>query len=516
MTRQRRNLVVVLGDQLSPQLASFQGFDPSRDLILMAEVMAEATYVRHHKQKIAFIFSAMRHFADALRQDGLPVRYTMIDDPENAGSFTGEVLRAIETFSPERIIVTEPGEWRVLKEIQDWRRLTGLPVEILDDHRFLCSRSAFAAFARGRSRMTMELFYRDMRRKTGLLMEGDMPIGGKWNFDSDNRKPAKPDLLRPRRRTFAPDPTTQTVIETVERLFPHHFGSLSRFGFAVTRQDAERLLEDFIRDHLPAFGATQDAMLADDPFLNHALLSFYINIGFLDPLSVSRAAERAYLEGHAPLNAVEGFIRQIIGWREYVRGVYWLKGPDYAQENFLDHHRPLPAFYWTGKTAMNCVSSVVRQTADLAYAHHIQRLMITGNFALLAGLDPHAVHEWYLEVYADAFEWVELPNVIGMSQFADGGFLGTKPYAASANYINRMSDYCGSCAYDPKKRTGEGGCPFNALYWDFLARHEDKLGGNHRLAQPYATWNRMGPLERQAIRAEAEAFLSRLDRAQPV
>lgn len=511
-----RNLVVVLGDQLSRNLTSLSGFDPARDLILMVEVMAEATYVRHHKQKIAFIFSAMRHFAEALKQDGFPVRYTCIDDPDNAGSFTGEVRRAVEACAPQRIIVTEPGEWRVLQEIEDWERLTGLPVDILEDRRFLCSRSAFAAFARGRSRMTMEFFYRDMRKKTGLLMEGDLPVGGKWNFDIENRKPAPPDLLRPKRRTFAPDQMTRAVLETVERLFPQHFGSLSHFGFAVTVQEAEQVLDDFIRDHLPAFGATQDAMLTDDPFLDHALLSFYLNIGFLDPLSVSRAAERAYLEGHAPLNAVEGFIRQIIGWREYVRGVYWLKGPDYAHENFLDHRRPLPAFYWTGKTVMNCVSTVVRQTADLAYAHHIQRLMITGNFALLAGIDPHAVHEWYLEVYADAFEWVELPNVIGMSQFADGGFLGTKPYAASANYINRMSDYCTTCAYDPKKRTGEGACPFNALYWDFLARHEERLAGNHRLAQPYATWNRMSPSDREEIRKQAAVFLSRLDSGKPV
>lgn len=516
MAKRLRNLVVVLGDQLSPHIASLETFDPECDLVLMAEVMAEATYVRHHKMKIAFLFSAMRHFAAALMQVGFQVRYTKIDDPENAGSFTGEVIRAVKALGPERIVVTEPGEWRVLQEIEDWRRLTGLPVDILEDTRFLCTRRAFAAFARGRTRLTMEFFYREMRRKTGLLMEGAEPAGGRWNLDAENRKPAATDLLRARRRTYSPDAVTKSVIDTVERLFPHHFGSLKDFGFAVTRAEAELLLEDFINDHLPAFGATQDAMLWDDPFLNHALLSFYINIGFLDPLAVSRAAERAYLEGRAPLSAVEGFIRQIIGWREYVRGVYWLKGPDYVRENYLAHHRPLPAFYWSGKTAMNCVSRVVRQTEERAYAHHIQRLMITGNFALLAGIDPYAVHEWYLEVYADAYEWVEVPNVIGMSQFADGGFLGTKPYAASANYINRMSDYCRGCAYDPKKRTEENACPFNALYWDFLARHQAKLGSNHRLAQPYAAWNRMSPTEKTAIRRQAATFLSRLDKSEEV
>ena len=508
-----RNLVFVLGDQLSPGLSSLDGFDPARDLILMAEVRAEATYVRHHKQKIAFIFSAMRHFAEELREAGFPLRYTGIEDDGNAGSFTGELLRAVEVHRPERILVTEPGEWRVLREIEGWQTATGVPVEIRADRRFLCSREDFAAWAKGRKSLTMEFFYRDMRRRTGLLMRGGEPLGGRWNFDAENRKPAGADLLRPRHLRFPPDAMTREAIATVERLFPKNFGKTASFGFAVTRADAERALDSFITDFLPRFGETQDAMVSGDPFLNHSLLSFYINIGFLDPLGVCRAAERAHLEGHVPLNAAEGFIRQIIGWREYVRGVYWLKGPDYARENFFGNSRRLPAFYWTGETDMNCIATVVGETAEHAYAHHIQRLMITGNFALLAGIDPFQVHEWYLEVYADAYEWVELPNTIGMSQFADGGFLGTKPYAASANYINRMSDYCGTCRYDPKQRTGPKACPFNALYWDFLIRNRDRLSDNHRLAQPYATWGRIAGKDQRAIRAQAEAFLEKLDAA---
>lgn len=357
----------------------------------------------------------------------------------------------------------------------------------------------------------MEFFYRDMRRRTGLLMDGDKPVGGRWNFDAENRNPAKPDLFRPERPQFPADDTTRAVMDMVEARFAGHMGTVEGFNLPVTRADAERAADLFMTRFLPGFGETQDAMLRGDPFLNHSLLSPAINLGLLDPLDLCRQAERAYLEGHAPLNAVEGFIRQIIGWREYVRGVYWLFMPDYARSNVLEARRPLPDFFWTGRTGMACLSTVIGETIDNAYAHHIQRLMITGNFAMLAGLDPHAVHEWYLEVYADAFEWVELPNVIGMSQFADGGRLGSKPYAAGGAYISRMSDYCGTCRYDVKRKTGEGACPFNALYWDFLDRNGEKLSGNRRLAQPYATWRRMDEAQRDGYRRSARMFLDRLD-----
>lgn len=511
-----RHLIPILGDQLSPSLASLADADPACDVILMAEVMTEATYVRHHKQKIAFIFSAMRHFAEELRANGLTVRYTRLDDAGNAGSLRGELRRACEVLKPKAVIVTEPGEWRVLDDIKGWRQLLGCPVEIRPDTRFVCSHNEFRAWADGRKELTMEFFYREMRRKTGLLMEGDQPAGGRWNYDTENRKPAEPDLLRPKRRGIAPDAITRDVLALVEDRFQDHIGRTDKFSLAVTRADAEELQDAFIADHLAQFGETQDAMLSADPFLNHALLSFYINIGFLDPLAVCRAAERAYLEGDAPINAVEGFIRQILGWREYVRGVYWLKMPDYVEGNFLNAHRRLPDFFWTGETDMACLSTVIGETIDHAYAHHIQRLMVTGNFALIAGLHPHQVHEWYLEVYADAYEWVELPNVIGMSLFADGGILGSKPYAASGNYISKMSDYCSGCRYDVKKKTGEGACPFNALYWDFLDRNGEKLSGNRRLAQPYATWRRMSDAQRQDYRATAARFLTKLDAGERV
>jgi deoxyribodipyrimidine photolyase-related protein len=505
-----RHLILVLGDQLSPKLSSLAAIRKDVDVVVMCEVMEEATYVSHHKKKIAFIFSAMRHFADELRQAGFHVHYVTLDDPGNSGSFAGELARAVERFKPEAVRVTEPAEWRVLEHMKSLSEQVVCAVDILPDERFICSHAEFAAWAKGRKSLTMEYFYRDMRRKTGLLMQDGAPLGGRWNFDSENRKPASPDLLRPRRHATAPDAVTLQVIELVEQVFPNNFGTTAGFKFAVTRSDAERALDAFVEDYLPQFGETQDAMLQSDPVLNHSLISFYLNNGLLDPLSVCRAAERSYFQGLSPLNSVEGFIRQIIGWREYVRGIYWLYMPDYAGSNFFGNTRPLPSFYWTGKTEMNCVATVVSETSANAYAHHIQRLMITGNFAMLAGVDPGAIHRWYLEVYADEYEWVELPNVIGMSQYADGGKLASKPYAASANYISRMSDYCESCHYDPRLRIGARACPFNALYWDFLARNHEKLRGNLRLKQVYATWERMENSDRIALRRQAEEFLARL------
>ncbi|WP_426131036.1 cryptochrome/photolyase family protein [Pararhizobium sp. PWRC1-1] len=511
-----RHLIFVLGDQLSMSLSSLVDADPNRDVILMCEVLEEATYVPHHKLKIALIFSAMRHFADELRARGFDVRYTRLDDPDNSGSFSGELTRAIAAVSPEGIVCTEGSEWRVVQAMENWQSALRIPAEIRVDDRFLCSKNEFHDWADGRRALTMEYFYRDMRRKTGFLMQGEQPEGGKWNFDSDNRKPAKPDLFRPRHPTFRPDALTIEVLDLVERRFAGNLGSTQNFGFAVTRADAERAAHAFIQDFLPNFGETQDAMLKDEPFLNHALLSFYINIGLLDPFAVCRAAERAYVEGQAPLNAVEGFIRQIIGWREYIRGIYWLKMPGYENSNVFEADRPLPDFFWSGDTDMACVSTVITQTITHAYAHHIHRLMVVGNFSMLAGLDPYAVHEWYLSVYADAFEWVELPNVIGMSQFADGGVMASKPYAASGAYIDRMSDYCEGCRYDVSKKVGEDACPFNALYWDFLDRNAGALSKNRRLAQMYASWRRMDERKKQDYRGSASSFLAKLDAGERV
>lgn len=504
------NLILVLGDQLSPNLSSLKKGDKKTDRILMVEVTEEAIYVPHHKKKIAFLFSSMRHFAAQLRAGGWQVDYVALDNPENTGSFTGEVKRAAAIHQPEQIFVTEPGEWRVLNAISSWSDDLSIPVNILPDDRFIATHDEFQNWVSGRKQLRMEYFYREMRRKTGLLMEGDQPEGGKWNYDQENRKPASGDLFMPTVKRFEPDEITRDVLRLVDGHFPNHFGELEPFWFAVTADDAETVLEHFLKEALPRFGDYQDAMLTGEPFLYHSLLSFYINTGLLDPLHVCRRVEAAYYGGEAPLNAAEGYIRQIVGWREYVRGIYWLKMPEYVNSNFFENTRPLPDFYWTGETDMACMHAVIEQTKKEAYAHHIQRLMVTGNFALMAGIDPYQVHEWYLAVYADAYEWVELPNTLGMSQFADGGLLGSKPYSSSGNYINKMSDYCKTCRYDVKQKTGENACPFNSLYWDFLVRNEEKLKSNHRLSQIYRTWYRMDEHKRLEYRKSAAIFLEKL------
>ncbi len=357
----------------------------------------------------------------------------------------------------------------------------------------------------------MEWFYRDMRRKTGLLMDGAKPAGDRWNFDKENRRPAKADLLMPRPHAFPPDAITQDVLALVAARFADHPGSLDGFDYAVTAADAEAQAAYFMRHALPQFGDYEDAMLVGERFLWHSILSPYLNAGLLDPVDLCRRAEVEYRAGRAPLNSVEGYVRQIIGWREYMRGIYWREGPGYVDRNFLDAHRPLPGWYWTGDTDMRCLAEALGQTMATAHAHHIQRLMVTGNFALLIGADPAAVHRWYLEVYVDAYEWVELPNTLGMSQFGDGGLLGSKPYAASGAYIDRMSDYCRHCRYDVKKRVGADACPFNALYWDFVARNEDKLARNRRMQMPYRTWHKWTDAQQAETRAQAAGFLAALD-----
>ena len=509
-------LVPILGDQLSPAISSLAGADPADTVVLMMEVADETAYVRHHKQKLAYILSAMRHHAAALTQAGWHVDYVRLDDPDNSGSFTGELARSIQRHAPSRIAVTEAGEWRVAAMLDSWQTLFGLPVDIRPDTRFIATHAEFDAWAeRQRGRLVMEGFYREMRGRTGLLMEGRKPAGGRWNFDKENRKPAQADLLTPRALAFTPDATTQEVLALVAQRFPDNPGSLDGFDWAVTAADAEAQATHFFAHALPGFGDYEDAMLSGERHLWHSILSPYINSGLLDPLDLCRRAEAEYRAARAPLNAVEGYIRQIIGWREYMRGIYWREGPDYVSRNFLRHTRALPGWYWTGDTDMHCLAESIGQTLATAHAHHIQRLMVTGNFAALIGADPAEVHQWYLEVYVDAYEWVELPNTLGMSQFGDGGLLGTKPYVSSGAYIDRMSDYCGRCRYDVKQRVGPDACPFNALYWDFLARHEQRLGDNPRLKLPYRNWHRQSAADQQATRAQAAAFLRDLDASGP-
>jgi deoxyribodipyrimidine photolyase-related protein len=504
-TPRASTLRLVLGDQLSDGLSALDDLDAAYDVVLMAEVRDEATYVRHHKQKIALTFAAMRAHAARLEGRGVTVRHVRIDAPDNSQSIVGELKRALAAGRFDRVVVTECGEWRLAEALKTFADTAAVPVEIREDRRFICSHARFRRWAADKRELRMEYFYREMRRETGLLMDGADPEGGRWNYDAENRKKLTRGVRPPVRLRTAPSAMTQEAIADVARLFPDHFGDLEGFGWPTTVDEAEAVLEDFLIHILPAFGDWQDAMAVGEPWMWHGLVSTSLHLGLLDPLDVCRRAEAVYAAGDAPLNAVEGFIRQILGWREFVRGVYWLKSPEYGRRNFLDADRALPAFFWTGDTAMACVADAVETSRVNAYAHHIQRLMVTGNLVMLLGVHPDAVDDWYMTVYADAYEWVEMPNTRGMATFADGGIVGSKPYAASGAYINRMSDYCGGCRYDVKARSGEGACPFNRLYWGFLERNRDRLRGNIRLAMPYRTLEGFGEAKRAALLADSEA-----------
>jgi deoxyribodipyrimidine photolyase-related protein len=498
-------LRLVLGDQLSDSLSALRDLDPAVDEVLMAEVRDEATYVRHHKQKIALVFVAMRKFAARLGARGVRVRYVRIDDPGSSGSIAGELGRALEQGRFSRVVLTGCGELRLADALAAFAASAAVPVEVREDDRFLCSPDRFRRWAAGKSQLRMEFFYREMRRETGLLMDGREPVGGQWNYDKENRRKLPKGLKPPARVRIPPDAVTQEAIADVERLFPDHFGETAAFGWPTTAEEAEQVFAAFLTDILPGFGDWQDAMAEGQPWLWHGMISTSLNLGLLDPLDVCRRAAEAYAAGRAPLNAAEGFIRQILGWREFVRGIYWLKVPEYRARNALAADRTLPAFYWTAETGMACVADAVRQTRAHAYVHHIQRLMVTGNLAMLLGVHPDAVDDWYMTVYADAFEWVEMPNTRGMATFADGGIVGSKPYAASGAYIDRMSDHCAGCRYDVKGKAGPRACPFNRLYWGFLERNRDRLRDNPRLAMPYRTLDGFGPERRRALLEEAEA-----------
>ncbi|NBC32683.1 MAG: cryptochrome/photolyase family protein [Alphaproteobacteria bacterium] len=503
-----RNLVIVTGDQLSPDSAAFDGFDAGRDAVLMMEVAEEAAYVPQHKARLVLFFSAMRHFRQALADTGITLHYTALDDPENRGCFAGEIDRRVRTLRPEKLVMAKPGDYRVETAIADAAQAAGLELAIVADRHFLADLDAFARKARTRKSLLLETFYRDMRRRHDVLMDGDAPVGGQWNFDPDNRetfgKGGPGDIPPP--RAFAPDAVTCAVMEMVGRRFPDSPGRLDHFAYPVTAAQAREALDDFIANRLADFGRFQDAMHTGQPFLYHSRLSCVLNLHLLDPRDAIGAAVAAWEEGAAPLNSVEGFVRQILGWREYIRGIYWALMPDYADRNALGADLPMPAFMWSAETDMTCVRQSVGQLIDHAYAHHIQRLMVLGLFALLLGVRPYDVHRWHLSMYADAIDWVSLPNVLGMSQYADGGVVGTKPYAASGNYISRMSNYCDSCRYNPKKATGEDACPFTTLYWDFLARHRETLGGNRRMQLQLRNLDRKDAGEMSAIRARADTL----------
>lgn len=503
-----RSLLLVLGDQLDPAAAAFDDFNAKRDVIWLAEVAAESEHVWTSKPRIAVFLSAMRHFRDGQRKLGHRVRYTALDDPGNTQSLPTELARAVAELQPERLVMTEAGEWRVQEMIAGAAQAAGVPLEVRPDRHFFCTWADFAAHAEDRKMLRMEFFYREVRRRHGILLDANgEPEGGKWNFDHDNRgsfskqgpgtEGLRPPALSP------PDATTRAVLALVERRFADHPGTLTDFGWPVTPAEARATLEDFVEHRLVSFGQFQDAMWLDEPWLFHARISAAMNLKLLSPREAVAAAERAYREGRVPLPAAEGFIRQILGWREYVRGIYWRFMPDYLGLNSLQACGKLPAFYWTGDCEMRCLRATIGQTLRHGYAHHIQRLMVTGLYALLLGVRPQETHEWYLAVYVDAVEWVELPNTLGMSQYGDGGIMASKPYAATGKYIQRMSNYCSGCRFDPAQATGSDACPFTTLYWDFLLHHETRLAKNQRMALQVKNLARLKPAARASIQQRA-------------
>jgi len=508
-------LRLILGDQLNPAHSWYQ--QVSGDVVhVLMEVRQETDYVRHHAQKILAIFAAMRAFADQLKAQGHRVRYVAIDHPSNRQSLTDNLDALIAHHGATHLAYQAPDEWRLDQLLSQWaqaRRAEGLGVEVVDTEHFLSARDEAATVFQGRKQWLMEHFYRHMRRRHHILLQADgQPAGGQWNYDADNRKAWRGQPPEPADWRTPHD--HRELWRTIEASGAGHFGDpqADRLPWPLTAEEARQHLRAFVDQALPHFGDFQDALSHRAHRLFHSLLSFALNVKMLHPREVIDAAEQAWLEGRAPLAAVEGFIRQILGWREYVRGFYWAHMPGYDERNHLGHTLPLPDWFWTGQTRMACMGQAIGQSLAGAHAHHIQRLMVIGNFALMAGLDPQALHRWYLGVYIDAFEWVELPNTLGMSQFSDGGVLATKPYVASAAYLSRMGDHCSHCPHDRKARLGEKACPFNALYWDFHLRHEALLRKNPRIGMVYRQIDRMSVEEKQAIRDQARHHRENLHR----
>ncbi|QDT64865.1 cryptochrome/photolyase family protein [Calycomorphotria hydatis] len=483
-----RNLVVVLGDQLNHDSAAFDGFNVSTDAVWMAELAEETEHVWCHKLRIALFFSAMRHFREELKEKDITVHYRELANRptrNEARTFKKALLEDVPRLKPEKLIVVQPGDYRVQSQLEEAAKEHDLELEIREDRHFHCTIEEFREFRKGRKSLLLETFYRDMRKRHNILLtqDGD-PVGGEWNFDKENRetfgKSGPRDLPTP----YSPrtDDITDDVIALVKERFAKHPGSLDSFDIAVKRDQARRWLDDFIKERLPLFGTYEDAMWEEEAVLYHSRLSALLNVKLLSPQECVEKAVEAYESGHVEINNVEGFVRQILGWREFVRGIYWTEMPEYAELNHFDTTYPLPYFYWTGETEMNCVKHAMHSVINHGYTHHIERLMVLGNLALTYGLAPYEFHEWHVAMYLDAIDWASLPNTLGMSQFGDGGIVGTKPYCSTGKYVNRMSNYCDGCRFDPAEASAENACPLTTFYWDFLDRNAAKLSSNHRMA----------------------------------
>lgn len=505
--KKTRALILVLGDQLDRNALVLRQSDPSCDRVVMAEVDAEIRAFPNHKQRVALFIAAMRHFADDMREAGWRLTYQSAGSDNACRSLPEFLARMIEDYAPQEIRITTPGRYDLGEAFERVCGDASVPLNWFEDTHFLATRQYFAKWAKGRKALTLEYFYREMRKKNGILLEGKKPVGGSWNYDKENRdsfgKEGPQNVPEPVELSHEETEHVRAVIDLIHSRYDDLPGELERLYWPVTPDQARQCMEEFFATRIEDFGPVQDAMWTDEPWLFHSRLSTALNMRLLDPRDVVARAVDAYESGDAPLNSVEGFIRQILGWREFIRGVYWLKMPRYLELNELEADQELPPLFWDGETQMHCLSQVVGQLLKYGYAHHIQRLMVAGLFTLMYGVNPREVHEWFMAYYVDSVEWVTLPNVVGMSQYADGGVVGTKPYIATGKYVQRQSNYCSECRFDPAKASGEDACPFTTLYWEFLDRHHERFADHHRMALQVRNLERKTEEDLEAIRDRA-------------
>jgi deoxyribodipyrimidine photolyase-related protein len=507
-----KTLRLILGDQLN---LSHSWFSQKNEHVLyvLMEMRQETDYVSHHIQKVVAFFTAMRELSTALEKEGHRVIYYMLNDPQNKQSLMENLEQLIRENDIAKFEYQLPDEYRLDQQLISFCDQLTIAHEVYDTEHFLSKRNDLQDFFQGKKTYLMESFYRDMRKRYDILMDGNEPITGKWNYDADNRKKMPtdhqppPPLVMDRDVTEITDMLADAGVHTIGEVDPKHF------IWPINRKEALQVLDYFVDHLLPFFGDYQDAMTPEYWSLYHSRVSFAMNAKMISPMEVVQAAINKWKSNSdiISISQIEGFVRQIIGWREYMRGIYWAKMPEFATLNYFDHTRKLPSWFWNGETKMSCLSHTIKQSLQYAYAHHIQRLMVTGNFALLAGIDPDEVDQWYLGIYIDAIEWVEITNTRGMSQFADGGIVGTKPYVSSANYIDKMSHYCKDCHYDKKVKTGPKACPFNSLYWDFYDRNTEKLSKNPRIGMAYRTWNKMDSEKKTDLLRQAGKYLESIE-----
>lgn len=501
-----KSLGLIFPDQLSKNNLVYENLNKD-DVLLYFEPVQTFYDIPHHKQKIIFLISSLRKLIQSHNRKN-SIHKKISKQPPKLKDTLKEILQENEF---NKLYVTKPSDFQTLKDLMFFCQIHSIELIVLKDTKFICSNEDFQSWSAGKKSLIQEFFYRWVRKKYSILMDGDKPIGGKWNLDKDNRKGAsaiKEDI--PKRNNIKTDELIVGVMVEVNEVFKDSFGEIDNFNWATTHDEAWEQMNWFYKVYFKNFGSYQDAMKSDEPFMFHSLLSAYLNAGLLDPMECVIEAEKLYSAENIPLNSVEGFIRQIIGWREFIRGIYWSNMPHYKELNYFENSRNLPKFFWSGKTDMHCIQQSVDSTRKYAYAHHIQRLMVTGNFAMLAGISPSQICDWYLAVYIDAYEWVELPNTLGMATFSDGGIVGSKPYAASGKYINRMSNYCSSCKHNPKNTLEDDSCPFNYLYWNFLIQNSNSLSSNPRMKLVYNTLGKFDDAFKEKVKLKSKIFLKEI------